>query len=119
VTDLDHPFRRKPPGAPEHCGEILPADQLHRTEDATIRLANVEHATDGGMSDLSRHSHFLENAFAIFRGRGFEDPERDPRPQNEVVGRPDLASAPLTKARDHPVATREHIAGYKRAARRT
>ncbi len=59
VRELERLVLRQPSDAPQQRGQVLAVHVLHRHERQAVGLADVVHATDVLVGDLSREAHLV------------------------------------------------------------
>jgi hypothetical protein len=116
--DVDHLLGRQPADPADQRRQVLSFHELHRVEDAELRLADVEDAAHGRVGDLSRQADFVQQPLAPFRDRRVDQLQRHRRVEHQIVGAPHIAHAATADARDHPVAAGEELAGLEDVAPR-
>ena len=69
TADLGDLFRWESADVMDECLEVFALHELHRQEDLSALLADIEHAADSGMRDPSRKPRFVEEERPPSRAR--------------------------------------------------
>ena len=114
TADIDNLLGGEPSCAFEERCKVLTAHQFHREEDFAGSFADVEHAADRWVRNLTRQPHFVENARPRLRRGRPNHLQRHRCFKDQIFGTPDVAHSAAPDSRDHPVSIREHVPGDER-----
>ena len=117
--DLHGFVLRQPADAPQQRRQVLAVDELHRQKVQAVDVADVVHATDVGVRDLTPDADFRVKArerLGVEADRFRQKLQRDRLFEAQVIGLVDLAHPAFTEETDDAVAAGEDGAGHKALA---
>ena len=100
------PFLGEAADATEERSQILAVHVLHGEEVVSVHLADVPHAADVRVGNLTRQAHLVEEALpavCVVAERRRQELERHRLPELHVVCPIDLAHSAAAERRDDPI----------------